>query len=122
MKVYIGKYTKEGEERKVEVRIDKYDIWSADYTLALIISPTLKKIREAKQGAPWVDDEDVPSELRSFNGTLEGCLDSNWFLRWDYVLDEMIYAFDAIINQSDDEVRIDNGLRLFGKYYRGLWS
>jgi len=83
--------------RKVEVRIDNYDVWSADHTLGLIIAPVLKKLKEAKAGSPFVDDEDVPENLRSTAAPPkehEWDTDDNHFLRWDYVLDEMIWAFE----------------------------
>ena len=34
--------------RKIKVRIDEYDCWSVDHTLALVISPTLKLFRDRK--------------------------------------------------------------------------
>jgi hypothetical protein len=83
--------------QKVNVRIDYWDTWSADHTLAYIITPILKKLRESKQGAPWVDDEDVPEELRSTSSPPkenEYDLDDNHFKRWDWVLDEMIWTFE----------------------------
>jgi hypothetical protein len=56
-------------------------------------------------------------------------VDENYFKRWDYVLDEMIYAFeqvqdDCCINLAEETEwkRVNNGLRLFGKYYTGLWD
>ena len=42
------------------VRIDRYDTWSMDHTLADIILPMLKQLDATKHGAPHVDDEDVP--------------------------------------------------------------
>jgi len=61
----------------------------------------------------------------------DGTTDDNYFNRYDYVLDEMIWAFDFIIKEdtsiSTDDViekwnRANNGLRLFGKYYASLWD
>ena len=51
--------------QKVKVRIDEWDTWSMDSTLALIILPMLKQLQETKHGAPLVDDADVPKRLRS---------------------------------------------------------
>ena len=39
-------------ERKVKVRIDEYDTWSMDHTLALIILPMLKQLKATKHGSP----------------------------------------------------------------------
>jgi hypothetical protein len=47
------------------VKIDTYDTWSMDHTLADIILPMLKQLRETKHGAPQDDDADVPEYLRS---------------------------------------------------------
>jgi hypothetical protein len=49
----------------VKVRIDRWDTWSMDDTLAPIILPMLVQLKETKHGAPIVDDEDVPKELKS---------------------------------------------------------
>lgn len=87
--------------RTVKVRVDNWDTWNADHTLALIILPVLKNIKEGKHGAPNVDDDDVPEELRSTSAPEQteeekncGHTDDNWFRRWDYVVDEMIWAFE----------------------------
>lgn len=79
------------------VKIDKWDSWSADYTLGRIILPTLIQLKATKHGAPNVDDEDVPEELKTINAPAkenEWDVDGNHFKRWDYVLDEIIWAFE----------------------------
>lgn len=83
-------------ERKVVIKIDRYDTWNMNDTLALIIHPMLVQLKETKHGSPDVDDEDVPEELRSTSAPKkenEWDTDDNWHKRWDYVLDEMIWAF-----------------------------
>jgi len=85
------------------VRIDKYDTWSMDHTLADIILPMLRQLKASKHGAPNVDDEDVPEELRSTSAPPrenEWDTDGNHFLRWDWVLDEMIFAFECKVDDS----------------------
>ena len=47
------------------VKIDRWDTWSMDHTLAEIVLPMLKQLKKDKHGAPLVDDEDVPEELKS---------------------------------------------------------
>ena len=49
------------------VKIDKWDTWSMDRTLSDIILPMLKQLKKDKHGAPFVDDEDVPTDLQSWN-------------------------------------------------------
>ena len=161
--------------RTIKVKIDRYDTWGMDNTLAHIILPMLKQLQATKHGAPFVDDEDVPEELRSTNAEPkenEWDTDSNHFLRWDWIMNEMIFAFECELDESwQDEFRsgehdtiwipvdkdgnevpkedaklfqmsdgpndtykcdyegmkvvqnrIDNGFRLFGRYYQGLWD
>lgn len=127
-------------KRKVKVVIHDYDAFNADETLALIILPLLKKLRAFKCGSPNVDDADVPPELQRPAGAPQFDTDDNWHLRWDWVLNEMIFAFESKHNDWEDQFfskdtfsydkdgyekyqeRITNGFRLFGKYYEGLWS
>lgn len=152
MKVYIGRYPKGDGERTVRIRIDKWDTWNMDHTLALLISPMLKQLRATKHGAPHVDSDDVPDHLKETDTKTDDGLDEHYFARWDWVLDEMIWTFDAMLEGDskffdhsgiDDSMpfkeqieklkvdhdglqaqaqRIQNGLRLFGKYYRSLWD
>ena len=136
MKVKIGKYPKscyyldkyiEGRDRKVSVRIDRDDTWSMDETLAHIILPMLYQLAKTKQGSPMVDLEDVPFEL-------QGDHEDDIHDRWDWVMAEMIYAFEEKTNDWEERFfcsereydsykaemeeirgRISNGYRLFGK-------
>lgn len=165
-------------KRTVKVRIDHYDTWNMDGTLAYIILPMLKQLQATSHGSPLVDDEDVPEGLglRSTEAKPkenEWDTDDNHFKRWEWVLSEMIWAFEQMqpdydwdaqyhkgvidlawkpVDKEGNEVtkedakmyqmekgpkdthefdqegymahskRIDNGLALFGKYYRGLWD
>jgi hypothetical protein len=143
MKVNIEEYTESDEDQVVEVQIDPWDTWSMDYTLASIILPMLIQLKETKHGAPNVDMTDVPENLRvndieSTAYWTTGETDEKFFERWDWVLDEMIYAFDCKANKDEvymrfdikterdlidkEQERISNGFRLFGKYYESLWD
>ena len=51
--------------RVVDVKIDYWDTWSMDSTLAPIILPMLKQLRDTKHGSPMVDMEDVPEYMRT---------------------------------------------------------
>ena len=85
------------------VKVDRWDTWSADHTLAQIILPTLKMLKEVKNGAPNVDDDDVPLSLKSTSAPPKENAwdtDDNHFRRWDYVLDEMIFAFQCKVDDS----------------------
>jgi len=165
-------FNKKFKKRKIIIRIDDYDTWSADHTLSLIIHPLLVKLKNNKDGAPYIDDEDAPENLRSTSAKPkenEWDTDEFHFDRWDYVLDEMIFAFEKSIDNSWEEefysgksdtewkcinedetdpekrlyeafsgpndtfkvdrdgikkiqIRMQNGYRLFGKYYSHLWT
>ena len=157
------------KSRKVSIKIDRWDTWSMDHTLALIIVPMLHQLKATKHGSPCVDDEDVPEELKSTSATEltqeqkdSGHSDDKLHQRWDWVLNEMIYAFECETDEDwesqfysgehdinwekqesglyemkkgpkdtwtvDREAmnkawdRRKNGLRLFAKYYHGLWD
>ena len=78
--------------------IDDFDVWNLDHTLALIIVPALKVLKKKKQGAPFVKNEDVPKHLRAADEEMKindagGDTDKHYFDRWDWVIDEMIWAF-----------------------------
>ena len=75
------------------VQYVKLDWWDSDKTLSPVILELLYRIKRTKQGAPFVDDEDVPEHLKATPKKDEWDVDEHWFDRWDYVLDEMIYAF-----------------------------
>ena len=154
------------------VKIDRWDTWSMDSTLADIILPMLKQLKKTNQGAPYVDDEDVPYELKSINDSpyvKKYEIDAPiHFARWEYVMNQMIFAFECKVDDSwedlfrsgkhdtnfvpsawdengkatmhemvkgpndtyvcdyegmrEYEKRIQNGFRLFGKYYQNLWD
>jgi hypothetical protein len=101
--------------RKLDVQIDAYDTWSMDYTLAHIVLPMLKQLKATKHGAAQVEDTDVPLTLQSTApGAKDRCedehdLDEHWFTRWDWVLDEMIWAFEQKIDDNSDNQFFDHG-------------
>lgn len=85
------------------VKIDKYDTWNMDHTLGLIVLPMLKQLQASKHGSPFVDDEDVPEELKSTSAPAkenEWDTDENHFKRWDYAIGEMIFAFEHKLDRS----------------------
>lgn len=95
-------------KRKIDIRVHRYDVWSADHTLALIIHPILIKLKEVQHGMPLVDVSDAPH-------IGEGTVIEDWHYdtkaeeRWDYVLNEMIWAFQQIID-DDAEMQFHSGI------------
>ena len=151
MKISIGKFPNKGKQ-KVSVRIDPWDTWNMDATLALIIHPMLKQLKKTKHGAPYTDDGDVPEHLRSTAAKPkenEWDVDEFHFKRWDWILGEMIWAFGEEVKDKEPNFwivkpkwnakgitqgeldhekmnayhnRKKNAFRLFGKYYECLWD
>ena len=134
-------------KRKIKIQIDEWDTWSMDHTLALIVLPMLKQLKKTKHGSAQVDMDDVPPEMRmtstedwddqlvfDFYNDPELSkqnIQCDIHDRWNWVMDEMIFAFEFIVDEDnryshkfDQEVenRVANGLKLFGKYYQGLWD
>lgn len=156
--------------RKIKIHIDRWDTWSMDETLAQIIAPMLRQLCKEKHGAPVVENADVPEHLRTTDATAKENYeetDENFFKRWDWVMDEMIWSFEQLEGKVDWEyqfhsgksnivwekcsnsnggdtyemvrgpkdthvfdsegyskhfARMQNGYRLFGKYYLSLWD
>jgi len=178
MKVEIGPFPDDDSERVINIRVDDYDTWNMDDTLAHIILPMLKQLKEKKHGSPLVDIEDVPPELQPHGNSANEAAQYDLFpseehdqmcwdamhARWDWVMNEMIFAFECLVGEFEDwenqfwsgesdmrfedfedgtselkygpnhtrewdreghikwGKRMENGFRLFGKYYRGLWD
>jgi hypothetical protein len=102
------------KKRTVKVHIDRWDTWSMDHTLALIVLPMLKQLKETKHGAPYVDLKDVPKELHGKKLTKKqkdnGEVDDKHFERWDWVLDEMIFAFETKVDDGRWEEQFETGV------------
>jgi hypothetical protein len=100
------------KSRTIKVHIDRWDTWSMDHTLAYIVLPMLKQLKETKHGAPYVDLKDVPKELHGKKLTKKqkdsGELDDKHFERWEWVLDEMIFAFNSKVD-DDWEDQFETG-------------
>lgn len=148
------------KKRAEFVHIDNYDVWGMDHTLALIIHPMLQKLKTQKHGYGFIDNKDVPKELRSTApGARTGLKNSyDWDnyaeARYSWMMDELIWTFEQLANDDNEskfydhsesskesdfnksihklkvdragleahQKRIENGLRLFGKYFRTLWD
>ena len=95
-------------ERKTKIKIHPYDTWCVTSTLSPIILPMLIQLKEQKQGAPFVDIEDVPESLRPTEEEIEqykkdGTTDDKFFDRWDYIIDCMIFSFENLANDDWEE-------------------
>lgn len=85
------------------VKIDGFDAWNADHTLALIILPVLKKIKESKAGIPGTWKEDAPQEFWDDEEDINNDENSEYSFnekRWEWILNEMIFAFNCMVDDS----------------------
>jgi len=93
------------------VKIDRWDTWSMDHCLAHIIHPMLVQLNETKHGAPYTEDDDVPEYLRSYMAQPkenEWDTDSLHFMRWDWILKEMIWSFEQELKDDDEHQFFDD--------------
>ena len=93
------------------VKIDRYDTWSMDHTLSYIIHPMLVQLNKEKHGAPFTDDADVPDELKSTSAPPrenEWDTDDNHFKRWDWIMNEMVWAFEQELKDDDEAQFFDH--------------
>lgn len=102
-------------DQRIKIRVDEWDTWNADVTMAKLITAILTKYRADMYG--WPPNLD-PSDANDFEDELA----------WDYIVDEIIYVFshyEELLDYGDDYVankaRFDNGARLFAKYFTGFW-
>lgn len=92
--------------RNMYIHIDGYDAWNADDTMARIILPIMKRVKEDKQGYGFIDDEDVPEEIRSTNASPkenEWDWDDNAQKRYEWVLNEIIWSFEQILDPNGED-------------------
>lgn len=89
-------------DRSVKVKVHPYDIWGVYDTLALVIAPVLREFSKELNGAPIVENEDVPAHLHMPEGWWEekwgmnGETDPHFFERWEYVVGEMVWTFETL--------------------------
>jgi len=177
MKVSLSKFLNKSE-RRIDIRIDHYDTWSLDHTLALIILPALIQLKHTKHGIPsdFVNDnaEDYHDQaVFDFMQEDKDDVFQKGCDKWEETLDKMIWSFQQLViddydskyhhgemdigwEESDKQIpnpvtgkieptyqmidknpsehwydsvghrlheeRIQEGLELFGKYFRALWD
>jgi hypothetical protein len=176
MKVNIRNFNKGPGERKIDVKVERWDTYSMDHTAALIILPLLLQLKQSKMGVPneFVDRFGGDSDNNYCFDFLKD--DENYVFdqgckKWDEILEKIIWSFQQLVDDSYDskyyhgemrigwkpieipnpttgtltkayemvdenpnehwydhvghmlhEDRIQEGLELFGKYFRALWD
>lgn len=125
MKLSINK------EKDVKIKIDPWDTWSVDHTLALILVPLLTEYKNNLHGAPMLTREGVSEEFISEVEDEDWTKDDphcniNIFRTWENILDEMIWTFEQIAEDDrwdiEDPARLRRGCELFGKHFLELWD
>ena len=96
MKINIGPYRK---NRKIDVRIDPHDTWNMNSTLAYIILPMLKQLKESKRGSHF-----MPAHAQISTYSTQFCFDfykegddDAWeegHKQWEEIMVKMIWAFE----------------------------
>ncbi len=89
------------------------DTWNLDHTIAEFVLPRIKRFKEITISYPGHLDKDS----------------------WNKILDQMIFSFEAILNEwnlnepkmtveerKEYDKKVQEGLDLFGKYFRDLWD
>jgi hypothetical protein len=117
----VNKILNKRVQRKVKVRIDYYDTWSMDHTLAYLIVPMLKQLKNTKQGSPYIDKEDLPQELHlseredavfnhgSYDKTLNAteqeieAASEKFHAQWKWVIDQMIWSFEQELDEDEGD-------------------
>lgn len=110
MKVHIGPYPEgRNEQQVIDVLIEEHDTWSMDLTLAYIIIPMLKQLKQTKHGAPGSLPEFAMTSLGSsqycFDFYAEGD-DAAWdagHKHWDEIVDKMIWSFEQVLIDWEDQ-------------------
>ncbi len=89
---------------------DDSETWNLDVTIAKFAAPRLKRFKELNNGHPH-------------------CLNMDTEEKWDSAIDEMIWALDNVAKDNigspeyamTESDRCENGLKLFGEWFRALW-
>lgn len=82
---------------KRKIHIDAFDVWNADHTIGLVVHPILLKLKEKMHGAAMVDDIDVPDHLKDSDILKKDPnAESKVHEKWEWVLGEIIFAFEHI--------------------------
>lgn len=92
-------------KRKVKILIDDWDTWGMDETLAHIIVPMLKQLRDETHGYPqdFCTEEDIGGLQYKFEDEGFEFPEDTGFKGWQATLDEMIWAFEQCLIDWEDQ-------------------
>ncbi len=89
-------------QQRKERGFDNSELWSLDMTIIEFTLPRLKAFRDYTKSFPIDDD------IKSFQD-------------WQLIIDKMIYGMEKYIDDTWDTEAVE-GIDLFLKYFRHLWS
>jgi hypothetical protein len=105
----LDKFRRSLPWNKQVVKIDKWDTWNMDTTLAYIVVPMLKQLKETKHGIPCdfaeVGGEDWEAQqcFDFYSEDTNKLFNEKAVARWDEVMDKMIWSFEQIITDCTSE-------------------
>lgn len=109
MRIYLGPYPDDAQEREISIEINDYDTWNVDSTLALVIAAILKKYRDMdKFGIPGRlsqvggDDNDSQRSFSFYKATYSDSFDKA-VDHWNEILYQMWWAFDQYNQDWEDQ-------------------
>ena len=107
------------------IKIDRWDSWSVDYTIAQVMVPLLKQLRDTTHGYP----PEFISEMDE-----NGCpVDDSGAEKWKEIINKMIWSMESIVKWGNGEEiegyytqeyqdKVQEGCELMGKYFQNLWD
>ncbi|RYD61928.1 MAG: hypothetical protein EOP83_15885 [Verrucomicrobiaceae bacterium] len=132
MIVHLPSY---GDTKHVRyVQIDPHDTWGMDSTLATLIVPMLKQLRQTKHGVPSQFVEIDPDSQGVFDFIDKDVEFEVGVKKWESLIDQMIWSFSKVqeSNWGYDNIpaaqykahqeRIQTGLDLFANHFGSLWD
>jgi hypothetical protein len=136
----------EKRKRKIKIKMHNYDSWNAEETLAHIIIPVLKQLRDTTHGYPndffTEEDEDGSKGMKEWKDTLNKMI---WaFEQCTFDWEDQYYSGEVDFKPIEDkssivkgpnhtfkvdregakahEEKMQEGFDLFAKYYKSLWD
>lgn len=117
------------EGRDIKIKFHGYDDINMDITMSYILTECVKRHKKYNTGYPLILEEDLqfmPEELRVLQDPTNPD-DDMAMKQWEWVLDEIIWAFDfharedcTLFDEKAHE-RFTNAMQLFIRYYTSMW-
>ena len=128
--------------RKIKVKIHPYDSWNAGNTLAHVILPVVKQLRETTHSYPGGDvtEEEWNDILEKIEWSMTQILDEDWEDQYTIVPPEIDWDNDEVNEDglrpikwkvrgeydwdgmNKHQEKIQEGCELLGKWFTHLWD